>query len=365
MRHVRPKQKLGDDDMNGIDISNWQKGIDLSVVPCDFVIAKATQGTSYVSPDFHRQIKQAKSCGKLIGAYHYIDGSGAEAEADHFIKTISPYLKEILICADWESNSNKAFGTDDYLRRFCQRIINKTNIRPIIYSYKAAYPFTLAKELNSGPWVAQYANNNQTGYQDTPWNEGSYSCVIRQYSSNGRLSGFAGNLDLDKAYIDKKQWMTYCAPDGSLPVEAPEQTETPSGSEAVNSMDLMNLVALTMQGRFGNGEDRKAKLGNRYQEVQDTINYIANAPAKTLADETWTGKYLNGDTRKWILGNRYDEVMKLVNGNSGGSKIYVVKSGDTLSSIASKYGTTYTHLANINNITNPNLIYVGQRIKIG
>ena len=31
--------------MNGIDISNWQKGIDLAAVPCDFVIAKATQGT--------------------------------------------------------------------------------------------------------------------------------------------------------------------------------------------------------------------------------------------------------------------------------------------------------------------------------
>lgn len=35
--------------LNGIDISNWQAGIDLSVVPCDFVIAKATQGTSYIS----------------------------------------------------------------------------------------------------------------------------------------------------------------------------------------------------------------------------------------------------------------------------------------------------------------------------
>ena len=43
---------------------------------------------------------------------------------------------------------------------------------------------------------------------------------------------------------------------------------------------------------------------------------------------------------------------------------YTVKAGDTLSEIAQKYGTTYQELARINNIANPDLIYVGQVIKI-
>ena len=43
---------------------------------------------------------------------------------------------------------------------------------------------------------------------------------------------------------------------------------------------------------------------------------------------------------------------------------YVVKSGDTLSSIARRYNTTYQELARYNNIANPNLIYVNQVIKI-
>lgn len=43
---------------------------------------------------------------------------------------------------------------------------------------------------------------------------------------------------------------------------------------------------------------------------------------------------------------------------------YTVKSGDTLSGIAAKYGTTYQHLAEINGIANPNLIYPGQVIII-
>lgn len=45
-------------------------------------------------------------------------------------------------------------------------------------------------------------------------------------------------------------------------------------------------------------------------------------------------------------------------------EVYVVKPGDTLSKIAKKYGTTYQNLAKYNEIANPNLIRVGQKVKI-
>ena len=43
---------------------------------------------------------------------------------------------------------------------------------------------------------------------------------------------------------------------------------------------------------------------------------------------------------------------------------YIVQAGDTLSGIASMYGTTYQHLAAINGISNPDIIHVGDRIVI-
>ena len=43
---------------------------------------------------------------------------------------------------------------------------------------------------------------------------------------------------------------------------------------------------------------------------------------------------------------------------------YIIKKGDTLSAIASKYNTTYQELAKLNNIKNPNLIYVDQKLLI-
>ena len=47
--------------LNGIDISNWQSGINLAVVPCDFVVIKATEGTGYVNPDYERAYRQGNA----------------------------------------------------------------------------------------------------------------------------------------------------------------------------------------------------------------------------------------------------------------------------------------------------------------
>ena len=49
----------------------------------------------------------------------------------------------------------------------------------------------------------------------------------------------------------------------------------------------------------------------------------------------------------------------------GGAQIYSVRSGDTLSGIAARFGTTVGALASRNGISNPNLIFAGQRLVVG
>ena len=65
-----------------------------------------------------------------------------------------------------------------------------------------------------------------------------------------------------------------------------------------------------------------------------------------------------------MLGPRYDEVMAVINGQTKTEQAYVVQSGDTLSGIAFKYGTTYQDLAAKNGIGNPNLICPGMRLVV-
>jgi LysM repeat protein len=49
---------------------------------------------------------------------------------------------------------------------------------------------------------------------------------------------------------------------------------------------------------------------------------------------------------------------------TGETEIYVVKRGDSLSAIAARFGVTLARLLEINDLADPNLIYVGQRLII-
>lgn len=351
--------------MNGIDISNWQKGIDLAAVPCDFVIAKATQGTGYTSPDCVRQVEQTMSLGKKVGVYHYIGGQGAVSEMDFFIDSIKNWVGKVMIVLDWEQGENRAWGNLGYLEQCIARVKERTGIPPVVYASASVFPWDLCRKHNCGAWVAQYADNNATGYQDSPWNEGKYGCMMRQYSSHGRLPGYGGNLDLNKFYGDPAAWDKYANPNGAAqPQPAPQPQPTPQPTAPQGS--TLDLADRVMRGEFGDGEARRAALGTRYDEVQNFINHIDQASVDTLVAEVKAGRYGNNPVRERVLGKRYKAVQDKINGASqpAPQRVYTVKPGDTLSGIAQKvgWGGNWRGLASKNGIKNPNVIYAGQKI---
>ena len=314
--------------LNGIDISSYQSGIDLTVVPCDFVIIKATQGTGYVNPDCDRAYQQAKRAGKLRGTYHYVGGGNAVAEADYYVNNIKGYLRDGLLAIDWEAEQNSAWGNEAYLEQLVRRVIERTGIKPLIYSMASRYAqvAAVAKKLDCGLWIAEYADMNPTGYQAHPWREGAYGCAIRQYASTGRLNGWGGNLDLNIAYMTREQWAKYVNP-GGKPAAAPAPSK-PAPAPARKSEDT--IAAEVIAGKWGNGQDRVNRLkqaGYNPTSIQAKVNAKLGA-AKPAA------------------------------------RTYTVRAGDNLSSIAARYGTTYQALAAKNGIANPNLIYPGQVLKI-
>lgn len=58
----------------------------------------------------------------------------------------------------------------------------------------------------------------------------------------------------------------------------------------------------------------------------------------------------------------YTEEVKINTTTSNST--YTVKSGDTLSSIASAYGTIYQVIASLNGLSDPNKIYPGQKLRV-
>lgn len=323
--------------MNGIDISSYQTGIDLGKVPCDFAIVKATEGTGYVNPACNAQYASAKGAGKLLGLYHYATGGNATAEANFFVDSIKNYVGSAILCIDWEQGGNGAWGNMGYLKQLCQQVINRTGVRPLIYVQASAYaPVSqVARELNLGLWIAQYASMDPTGYQAHPWNEGAYSCAIRQYSSTGRLPGWGGNLDLNLAYMDRNAWLKYASPSGKTPAPAPKPKPAPAPKPAP-----------------------KPAAGIKYTvRAGDTVSGIAAAygvPTSAISG------FRSGNPNLIYPG----EVLTIGGAKKPAGRTYTVRAGDTLSGIAARYGTSWQALAQKNGLANPNLIFPGQVLRI-
>ena len=92
-----------------------------------------------------------------------------------------------------------------------------------------------------------------------------------------------------------------------------------------------------------------------------------------IADEVIRGEWGNGNDRKNRLqsaGYDYNAIQSLVNqklsgGNSqSAATYYTVRSGDNLTFIAQRFGTTVDQLVSWNNIKNANLIYPGQKLRV-
>ena len=91
--------------------------------------------------------------------------------------------------------------------------------------------------------------------------------------------------------------------------------------EPIKEKTTEELAREVIEGKYGNGEDRKQALGDRYAEVQARVNEIlAPAPKPSvdildLVRKTIRGDFGNGENRRNALGSNYDEVQRQVNLN--------------------------------------------------
>lgn len=135
-----------------------------------------------------------------------------------------------------------------------------------------------------------------------------------------------------------------------------------------------NKVQITAVGNIGKKSGYKTRTWVNHGKLK-FIDYKTTpkpTPAKKnieeIAKEVIDGKWGNGASRKARLtsaGYNYQEVQNRVNQILAPKiEYYIVKSGDTLSKIAKRYGTTVNQLVSWNNIKNPNLIYPNQKLRV-
>lgn len=198
-----------------IDISNWQGGMNLDAVltSIDGVVCKATEGTGYVDPYCDGFVQTAIAAGKSWGFYHFAGDGDASDEARFFMDNCEGYFGHGIPVLDWEGNQSVA-----WVNEFVNAVHSEKGVRPIIY----ANPWRFNQggvDSDCARWVASYPEVvsptfEQASVWEAPYADGNV--VAWQFCSDGRIDGYAGNLDLDLFYGNADQWRAYAVGNNSV-----------------------------------------------------------------------------------------------------------------------------------------------------
>lgn len=376
--------------MKGLDVSvhngtiDWKKVRDSGL---QFALIRAGYGKELNQKDarFDANMTGALAAGMKTGAYWFsyaLNPEEAREEAQVCLQILAPYTGKMTLPVFYDFE----YATEAYAQRYgytftkAQRTeIILAFMQEISKVYPAGYYTNrdyLTYRLETAPldawplWLADYQN------------EPFRSCSVQQTTSSGSVPGITGNVDLDTSY--DTQWEKPSEGGGE---ETPEQPEPSETEYTVRSGDTLSGIAQ----KFGVTVQQLLKWN---PEIEDPNRIYPGQVIRLSGGETSTPapppletKYTvrSGDTLSGIAQKFGVTVQQLLKWNPeiedpnriypgqvirlSGTEMpvseYIVRSGDTLSGIAQKFGTTLYELLKLNpGIQDPNRIYPGQRIRL-
>ena len=234
--------------IKGIDISEWQGKIDFEKVKKSgiaVVICRYADG-ALLDDYFDENMAACEKNNLHFGAYIFSRACNKEQardEARRIIKACRKYKFDMPLYIDCESQQNKndVNGVIDGFLEIC----DKEKIKGGIYAnLNWFYNYIDIKKYKDRPlWLAQY-NKEITDLDPSLFG-------MWQYTSIGKVSGIVGNVDLNNIYV--KYW----------------------DDDAEEFPDNIKAMAVDcILGNYGNGEERRERLGVYYEAVQRLVNII-------------------------------------------------------------------------------------------
>lgn len=297
------------------------KSIDLAVVRVQF-------GSLRTDLHFQTHLRELKKVGVPVHVYAWVRGiSNADMaqEAEDFYRLAKDY-KPLFWWLDVEEASMPDLpqGCEQFRQRLKTLGAKKVGIyvanhlfqqfgfnEPIIKKYDALWLPTYG--ANTGEY--QGANPTAATYYD--WH---------QYTSNSRLAGYNGPLDVSR-HTGRQPFSFFSGTESPI---------KPGPYQVGNRVQITGIYTSSMSDK------RLSPLRN--QGVITRI--IPGTRNPYLLDEGGLG---------WV---NDDVIVSKVS-----TRIYQVKSGDTLWGIGQKLGLAWQTLASLNDLLNPDMIYPGQLLR--
>lgn len=313
---------------NGIDVSEWQGEINFSEVSRDniqVVYIKASEGTNYIDPFFEDNYNNAKSNGLKVGFYHYLNArsqSDAIAEANFFVSVIKGLSPDCRLAMDFEQ-----FGDlnneeiNNISRTFLEEVQRLSGKDVIIYSdvFNAQNTFSSSLANDYPVWIAEYGVSEPSNGNWDVW----YGF---QYTNQGNISGISGYVDRD--YFTENILLS-------------DTSNIPSNTTTSSNQNSNYIIV-----QSGNTLSQIAQKYNTSYTYLAQINNISNPNLIFVGEKIYVPTLNNTEVHD-------------IN-----HTLYIVQYGDTLSYISELYGVSIEDIVKLNNISNPNLIYAGEILRI-
>ena len=332
--------------MRVIDVSehngtiNWEAvkaaGIQGAIIRCGY----GMDITSQDDKQWSRNVSECERLGIPYGVYLYSYADSADkarSEAQHVLRLIKGRKLSFPVYYDLEQAGIEGAAVAN--AKIFGDLIEAAGYWCGVYYNKDWHNRVIKGQLDRFTlWGAGYGTNNgqmqenyKPGFGEDMW----------QYTSVGKVNGISGNVDMNECYRD------FPAEIGgeSTPAPTPQPTPAPSTKYKVGDHVVFSTCYASSTDPIAKAIPA-SKMARNHGSITKIIPGAHN-PYLLDGGLAWVN---DGDIRGFYTGES--------------AEYYTVKSGDTLSGIAARCGTTYQNLAKINGIADPNKIYAGQEIRV-
>ena len=312
-------------------------------------------GTFVDQATYETQVASAIAQGKRAHTYIWYQVGGSQEVAKAALDRYLPKIKtpkNSIVALDYEggASGNKQANTDAIL--YGMRRVKAAGYTPMYYSDK---PYTLAnvnykqiiKEFPNSLWIAAYPNYEVTPVPNYSFFPSMDGISVFQFTSTYVAGGLDGNVDLtgitDNGY--GKQQGQEVKPDTATPA-----TDDGKDANEVTPSEIKEGMTVTIKFSATN-----------YSTGQAIPKWVKENSYKVLQKSG--NKVLLDNIMSWVAASDVQALDTGGSSSAGDTQTHIVQSGDTLSAIASNWGTNWQELARQNSLSNPNMIYTGQVIR--
>lgn len=290
------------------------------------------------------QVANTIALNKRAHTYIYAQFSGTD-QADQMLDYYLPKVqtpKGSIVALDVESGNPDLASVEHALQR-----VQDTGYTAVLYGYKSFLINHLGTEglqeiASKYPlWLAEYPNYQVTTEPNYNYFPSFINVQMLQFTSTYVAGGLDGNVDFTGITENGYKNGNAQRPETKTPATVTgHQLHQDTHSYTVKSGDTLSAIA----SRYGMTVNALVMLNGI-----KNANLIYPGQVLRVAD-SGAGSAVTKKATTPIT--------------STGAQAYTVRYGDTLSAIASRYGTSISALASLNGISNPNWIYPGQVLKL-